>query len=253
MKTAFAITMSLICAQWALAQSVHLPLENIGGSPVAAHYVRLEGVGQQISYGTLRFAQQSCAKLGRHVDLPPEGAPITKMTREDYYTATHLIEFTRIQTLLITSDCVLKWQDLKPKLNVHHPYGVCKLDLTTKIALGHCDGTTSGTMIPLPTLPQEVLGMDRTRSCVKTATQVGRLRSVQCVQRPSESWRSFLYRAGADRQGLILEDRGTMEPNNEVLRDIRAVEVRKNITVGSDILDLARTQGFTINPGSGGR
>lgn len=72
---------------------------------------------------------------------------------------------------------------------------------------------------------------------------------MQCVERPPEPWRSFLYRAGADRRGIVLESVVTMAPNDEVIENVRAVEVRKNITVGSDMLDLARSQGFTINLG----
>lgn len=82
---------------------------------------------------------------------------------------------------------------------------------------------------------------------------MGTLRSVQCVERPPEPWRSFLYQAGADRRGIVLEDVVTMAPDDEEVATLRAVEVRTNITVGSDMLNLARSLGYRINPGVAAR
>lgn len=250
MKTLIATTMGFVSATLAFAQPVPLPLAGIGGSPVPAHYVRLEGSGaSQTLLQILRAHQQGCARLGRSVDLPPEGTPVSRITRDDYYTATHLIEFRREEVLSIDSNCALSWQAQTPKLLVVSPQGACTLYVERRMALGVCRAAPSAPMTPLPTLQQEILGNDSTRNCVRTAAQTAGLRSVQCVERPPEPWRSFLYRAGADRRGIVLESIVTMAPNDEVIENVRAVEVRKNITVGSDMLDLARSQGFTINPG----
>ena len=249
MKTRLAVAMGLAGPALALAQPVPLPLEGIGGSPVPAHYVRLEGSGaSQTLFRILKAHQEGCAKLGTAVDLPPEGAPVSRITRDDYYTATHLIEFTREEVLSIDSNCVPFWQAQPPRLIVTSPQGACTLYVEKRIALGVCRPAPSAPMTPLPTLQQEILGHDSTRNCVRTTAQTAGLRSVQCVERPPEPWRSFLYRAGADRRGMVLESVVTMAPNDEVIGSLQAVEVRKNITVGSDMLDLARSQGFTINP-----
>jgi hypothetical protein len=250
MKTLLAMAMGLMGSASALAQAVPLPLEGIGGRPVPAHYARLEGSGaSQTLFRILKAHQEGCAKLGKAVDLPPEGAPVSKITRDDYYTATHLIEFRREEVLSIDSNCALSWQAQTPRLIVISPQGACTLYVEKRMALGVCRAAPNAPMTLLPTLQQEILGHDSTRNCVRTAGQTAGFRSVQCVERPPEPWRSFLYRAGADRHGIVLESVVTMAPNDEVIENVRAVEVRKNITVGSDMLDLARSQGFTINLG----
>jgi hypothetical protein len=250
MKTLFAMAMGLIGPTLALAQTLPLPFEGIGGRPVPAHYVRLEGSGaSKTLLQILRSHQQACAKLGRQVDLPPDGASVSRVTRDDYFTATHLIEFRREEVLSIDSNCALSWQAQTPRLIVTSPQGACTLYVEKRVALGACRFAPSAPMTTLPTVQQEILGYDSEKNCMRTAAQTAGFRSVQCVERPPEFWRSFLYRAGADRRGIVLESIVTMAPNDEVIENIWAVEVRKNITVGSDMLDLARSQGFTINPG----
>jgi len=250
MRTLFAMAMGLMGSALVLAQAVPLPLEGIGGRPVPAHYVRLEGsVASQTLFRILKAHQQGCAKLGKFVDLPPEGTPVSRMTRDDYYTATHLIEFTRVEVLNIDSNCALSWQAQTPRLIVTSPQGACTLYVEKRMALGACRPAPNAPMTPLPTLQQEILGHDSARNCLRTAAQTAGLRGVQCVERPPEPWRSFLYRAGADRRGIVLEEVVTMTSNNEIIGSLKAVDVRKNITVGSDMLDLAHSQGFKINPG----
>jgi len=250
MKPLIAIAINLAGATLAMAQPFPSPLVNIGGSPVAAHHVRLEGtLVSAIGHRILRSLQELCARNGRVVDLPPEGSPITRITRDDYYTATHLIEFTR-QEQFVIDDCVASWQEQTPSLLVISPQGACTFYMRTRMALGMCEATPGAPLTILPTLGQQVIGTDSARNCVRTATSMGALRSEQCVELPPERWRSFLYRAGADRRGIVLEAINHMSPNDEDVRTLRAVEVRKNITVGSDILNLARTLGYTINPGT---
>lgn len=254
MRTLIGMASLLASTTLALAQSVPLPFENIGGQPVAAHYVRLEGSRTSGTlFRILRSHQQLCARMGRTADLPPEGAPVARITRHDYYTGTHLIEFRREEQLTIDSNCVTSWQEQTPQLRVISPQGACTFYMKTRMALGMCQPSPLDRVTPLPTLQQEVLGHDPSRNCTRTAAQTGGLRSVQCVELPPEPWRSFLYRAGADRRGIVLEAITTMAPNDEEVENIRAVDVRKNITVGSDMLDLARTQDFTINSGVGHR
>lgn len=252
MKKLMAIAMNLVGATFAMAQPIASPFVNIGGAPVAAHHVRLEGTaGTQSHYRILRSHQEICARMGRIVDLPPEGSPVIRITRDDYYTATHLIEFTRKEQLLINHDCVASWQEQQvPSLLVISPQGACRFHMRTRMALGMCEAAPGAPMTILPTLRQEVIGTDSARNCVRTVTSMGRLRNEQCVELPPEPWRSFLYRAGADRRGIVLESITTMAPNNEEVETLRAVEVRKSITVGSDMLNLARSLGYTINPGT---
>jgi hypothetical protein len=249
-RTLIGMTMGLMGAALAIAQPIPSPFANIGGAPVAAHHVRLEGtVGTQSLYRLLRTNQELCARLGRIVDLPPEGTPVFRITRDDYYTATHLIQFTRKENLQINSDCVASWQEQTPSLLVTSPQGACTFNMRARMALGMCESTPGAPLTILPTLGQEVLGTDTSRNCVRTAARMGGLLSVQCVELPPEPWRSFLYRAGADRRGIVLEDIVTLAPNEEEVATLRAVEVRKNITVGSDMLNLARSLGYRINPG----
>jgi hypothetical protein len=250
MKDSVVALLVLLCAPFVQAQEERFPFAGAGGRPVAAHYVRLEGVGSQLGHGLLRDTQTKCEMMGRSVQLPPEGSPISRMRREDYYTATHLIQYTSGEVLIINPRCELEWTSIKPELVVHHPWGVCSLNVRTRTAKGQCDSTRQGPVVPLPTLRLqiEVLGADPDSRCVRTATEIMGIRSVQCIEaRPeSEDWRSYVYRGGPDRRGIVLESRGTSVPSGEVLSDIRAVEIRRNITVGSDMLDLARTQGFSF-------
>jgi hypothetical protein len=137
MKTLLAMAMGLMGSASALAQAVPLPLEGIGGRPVPAHYARLEGSGaSQTLFRILKAHQEGCAKLGKAVDLPPEGAPVSKITRDDYYTATHLIEFRREEVLSIDSNCALSWQAQTPRLIVISPQGACTLYVEKRMALG---------------------------------------------------------------------------------------------------------------------
>lgn len=251
MKTLMVIAINLAGATFAVAQPTPSPLVNIGGSPVAAHHVRLEGtLVSAIGHRILRTSQELCARMGRIVDLPPEGSPVVRITRDDYYTATHLIQFTRVEQFSINPDCVASWQEQRtPSLLVISPQGACTFHIRARMATGMCEDVPGAPLTILPTLRQEVIGTDSARNCVRTATSMGVLRSEQCVELPPEPWRSFLYRVGADRRGIVLESITTMAPNNEEVETLRAVEVRKNITVGSDMLNLARSLGYSINPG----
>jgi len=240
------LALGLLGAPWALAQEAPLRLESYGGTRVPAHYVRLEGAGPETGYRALRLLQQQCERLARRVEIPAEGEPISRITREDYYTATHLIEYQRTELFAITRDCTTEWKEVEPKLRIHSPYGICSLNLPQSKARGRCDGSTHGSMIPLSERAQEVLGTDLARNCIRTAAEMFGMRSVYCVEPQAQPWRSFLYRGGADRRGILLSDRGTHVPSGMVLRDITAVEVRKNTTIGSDVLTLARTLGFRI-------
>jgi len=252
MKILLGNVIGLAGTTLAMAQPFPSPLVNIGGSPVAAHHVRLEGtLVSAIGHRILRMHQELCSRTGRIVDLPPEGSPVTRITRDDYYTATHLIEFTRREQFVINHDCVASWQEQRtPSLLVISPQGACTFHIRARMATGMCEATPGAPLTILPTLRQEVIGTDSSRNCVRTAASMGVLRSEQCVELPPEPWRSFLYRAGADRRGIVLESLTTMAPNNEEVETLRAVEVRKNITVGSDMLNLARSLGYTINPGT---
>jgi hypothetical protein len=240
------LALGLLGAPWALSQEAPLRLESFGGTRVPAHYVRLEGAGSQVGYSILKLHQQMCERQGKPVEIPAEAEPISRITREDYYTPTHLIEYKRTQIFFITRDCTTEWKEIGPQLRIHSPYGVCSLKLLQKTAKGRCDGSTSGSMIPLPQRSQEVLGTDLTRNCIRTAAEIFGLRSVHCVEPQAQPWRSFLYRAGAYRRGILLTDRGTHVPNGTLVTDIEAVEIRKNTTIGSDVLTLARTLGFRI-------
>lgn len=244
--------LSFLGSSLALAKEPPLRLESFGGKPVEAHYVRLEGGGSQFGYDALKISQQMCAQQGLIVEIPPKGEPIARLTREDYYTATHLIEYRRTEVFVISRDCKAQWLEMEPKLRIHSPYGICSVDVWHKKARGRCDGSTNHPMIPLPALPQEVLGIDHTRNCILTAAQMFDIRTVHCVERQCEPWRSFQYRAGADRRGILLTDRGIHVPSGTLTTDIRAVEVRKNITIGSDVLTLARTLGFKISSSGAG-
>jgi hypothetical protein len=251
MKILLGMAIGLAGTSLAMAQPIPSPFANIGGKPIAAHHVRLEGTLVSASaHRILRNHQELCAKMGRIVDLPADGSPVAKITRDDYYTATHLIEFTRREQFVI-SDCVPSWQEVRvPSLLVTSPQGACTFHMRARMATGMCEATPGAPLTILPTLRQEVIGTDTARNCVRTVTSMGVLRSIQCVELPPEAWRSFLYRAGADRRGIVLEAINHMAANDEEVQTLRAVEVRKNITVGSDILNLARTLGYTINPGT---
>lgn len=239
MKILMAAAITLAGATLAMAQPIPSPFASIGGAAIAAHHLRLEGTaGTESLHRILRTSQELCTRMGRIVDLPPEGSPVVRITRDDYYTATHLIQFTRQEQLLINPDCVASWQEQTPSLLVISPQGACTFYMRTRMALGMCEATPGAPLTILPTLLQEVIGTDSARNCVRTATSMGGLRSEQCVELPPEPWRSFLYRAGADRRGIVLESITTMAPNNEEVETLRAVEVRKNITLG-----------YTINPG----
>lgn len=250
MNLLIRIVIGLACISSAMAEQIPSPFTNIGGAPVPAHHVRLEGTsGTETNHRLLRSQQELCAKLGKMVDLPPQGSPVARITRDDYYTATHLIEFTRRQQLIINADCVASWQEFRiPSLLVISPQGACQFNMRARMAYGACEAVPGAPLTILPTLRQEVLGTDSARNCVRTVTLSGGLRNVQCVELPPQPWRSFLYRAGADRRGIVLESITTMSPNDEEVQTLRAVEVRKNITVGSDMLNLARSLGYTINP-----
>lgn len=252
MKTLMVIAINLAAATLAVAQPTPSPLLNLGGSPVAAHHVRLEGTaGTEPIYRILRTSQELCARMGRIVDLPPQGSPVVRITRDDYYTATHLIQFTRVEQFSINPDCVASWQEQRtPSLLVISPQGACTFHMRARMATGMCEDVPGAPLTILPTVGQQVIGTDSARNCVRTVTSMGRLRNEQCVELPPEPWRSFLYRAGADRRGIVLESLTTMAPNNEEVETLRAVEVRKNITVGSDMLNLARSLGYSINPGT---
>jgi hypothetical protein len=254
MEKRFTTAMGLLSVQEAIAQAAPTPLEGIGGKPMPADHVRLEGSGGSgHSLWLLRFHQAACARLGRPVELPPEGTTVVRVTRDDHDTATLSIEFTRRVTLTLGSDCVLSWQKQEPKLRVFSPQGACTLYIKARMASGMCRPTPNARMTTLATMPQELLGLDRARNCARTAAQTGSLRNVQCVELAPEPRRSFLYRAGADRRGIVLESTTTMAPNDEEVEDIRATDVRKNTTVGSDMHDLADSQGFTVNPDMGTR
>jgi hypothetical protein len=240
------LALGLLSAPWAVAQEAPIRLDSYGGTRVPAHYVRLEGNGSNGGYKVLKGHQQLCQRHGKPVEMPAEGEPIAKVTREDYYTPTHLIEYTRTKLFLITRDCTSGWQDHRSELRIRSPYGNCSLFLMQRRARGRCDGSTQGTMTQLPQVPLEGLGMDKAKNCIRTATEIHGVRTVHCVEPQPQPWRSFLYRAGGNRSGILIADRRTYVASGVVAIDIEAVEIRKNTTIGSDVLTLARTLGFTI-------
>jgi hypothetical protein len=226
------------------------PFAGVGGNPVPAHYVRMEGPGAD-QWQLLQLNQRTCARLGRQVEIPPEGTPNTHISVERYYTPTHLITYTHSVILVVSLDCVLEWQEAFTTLKVHSPRGVCTFDLRSRSASGAC-GDHGDPVLPLPALrlnPQ-ALGYDSALGCQRGFVQADGMRVERCVEpRPaSEAWRSYLEIGGPDYRGLLLAERAVALQGDRVSLDIRAVEVRRNITVGSDMLDLARTQGFNATP-----
>jgi hypothetical protein len=252
MKSPWILCMGLVAMPFAQAQAPvqRFPFAGVGGNPVPAHYVRLEGLGSDI-WQLLQLNQRACARLGHHVEIPPEGTPTSHISVERYYTPTHLITYTHSVILNVSADCVLEWQEVLTTLKAHSPRGVCTFDLRRHSASGAC-GDHGEPVLPLPALrlnPQ-ALGHDSALGCQIRFVQAHGTRVERCVEpRPaSEAWRSYLEIGGPDYRGLLLAERAIELQSNRVSQDIRAVEVRRNITVGSDMLDLARTQGFSATP-----
>lgn len=255
MKVSLLILMiGLAGASGALAQSVPLPFDNVGGAPVAAHYVRLEGSGREkLARDTWKDAQARCQRfLGVQVALPPDGEPLIKVTQEEYYTASHLIVSTRVKSFRIEPGCgSTHWVEGEPSISVKHSGGVCDFNLKSRVAIGYgCDPSDRGGADRLVTganAPPEQLGTDGGMDCVRTAVEAGGVRIERCIRSRPEPWASFKYGAGGPNSpGILLATRTIFLPNGEVMEDLKAVDVRENITVGSDMLDLAHTQGFTV-------
>ena len=257
MKSMAVASLGLLCLLQAQAQAPvqRFPFANVGGQPIQAHYVRLEGGSPNVNRPTLLLNQRLCAELGlRAAPLPPEGTLLTRTTVERYYTPSHLIDYRFTARLGYTAACALEWSPATlAELKVHSPRGVCTLDLRRREAFGAC-GDSRGPVLPEPALRvnYERLGVDGELGCENKLVDMHGIRVQRCVEpRPvSEMWHSYLYIGGPSMRGLLLAERSTDVSSNEVMDEVRAVEVRRNITVGSDMLDLARTQGFSItSPG----
>lgn len=145
--TTLSCLTSLVYAAW------H---DQLNGSGVAAHYVRLSGHAgdNKVKLQNLIEMREACVRVNRDMGRPVQTfdvnsypALVTVIDLEIYYSANRTLDvFQSLHHSIDLSSCALEVTAAK-KLTLRSGAGKCDVDLVKKTAIGNCDAQAHATAL----------------------------------------------------------------------------------------------------------
>lgn len=259
----------LLCAAFAASASAEQPQEpspepphkNQKEADVAAHYVRMEGIGlEKTAYKVFESARTTCETIlkikgiSRTLEpLPPGEAPV-KLIDDVYYTTGGITTYHTVESYMYDTECAkLIKKRSNPTITMRTTQGFCKIVPSNKFASGNCDETAMRSIdnrayganpYDRPTgRTENIAGL----SCKVYQSNYQKFNSVSCIHTVSGELQPAQTSSGQPIRGIYLSNKlwTDLAPEN-ITGEMKATKVQLDMMVSMKVLAPHTQGGYKI-------
>lgn len=217
------------------------PHDDIPGHEILVNHVRLEGSSMEKFHQDLRrYMADTCAAMGKPVQAPKEGVPVSRVDYDLYYSATSITTYIHTDIQQISPACE-PFHNKTTEVEILSSSGLCQVSPGRKVARGNCDIPRAGVKRIVPTrsgivATGETLTLANEK-CKVFAGKYAILNTEYCIAPAPNGFNGFAASWHAENPGVILKlvNWADTDRTSRIV-DVSAKEVQFSIKVSHSVM-----------------